>query len=246
MLINEQILNRGNLEICVDSLESAIAAQAGGASRIELCGDLSAEGTTPSAGMIALARRELQIVLHVMIRPRGGDFCYSDLEFEAMENDVVVAKRLGADGVVFGLLTPERHVDVQRTKILVDLARPMKMTFHRAFDIVAEPLSALDTIMSLGIERILSSGQKPTAMEGLPLLRKLVAAGNGKVSIMPASGITLNNIQTILHESGATEVHIGKAVTREIRYPDATLFDAKRSVVESDKVQEFVKVLNKR
>jgi copper homeostasis protein len=144
------------LEVCVDSIESAIAAQEGGAARVELCDNLAEGGTTPSAGMIEAARQHLRIGLHVMIRPRGGDFCYSDIEFEVMKKDVLITKQLGADGVVFGLLKPDHTVDLERTRDLVQLARPLRVTFHRAFDLATDSLRALEDNISLVIERILN------------------------------------------------------------------------------------------
>ncbi|MBI5216097.1 MAG: copper homeostasis protein CutC [Ignavibacteriae bacterium] len=229
------------LEICVDSIKSALAAQEGEASRVELCGDLISEGTTPSAGMIALARKVLTIRLHVMIRPRSGDFCYSDAEFEVMKWDIITAKQFGADGVVFGVLTKEYSVDVARTKELIALARPMSVTFHRAFDVVQLPLQSLEEIIQCGCNRLLTSGQANTAEEGLPLLKELVHQANGRIIIMPASGITLSNINRIIEETGAGEIHVGKAVCDVVEYSDARMFNAKRQVVNANKVQEMLK-----
>ena len=139
------------LEICVDSVEGALAAEAGGAQRVELCDNLLEGGTTPSAGMIALTRQQIHIGLQVIIRPRGGDFCYSDLEFAVMQYDVNQAKQLGADGVVIGLLNPDGTVDKARTAALIDLARPLNVTFHRAFDMAVDPHQALEELIDLGV-----------------------------------------------------------------------------------------------
>ncbi len=231
------------LEICVDSIESALAAQEGGAARVELCGDLSSEGTTPSAGMIALARKVLNIGLHVMVRPRSGDFYYSDAEFEVMKRDIITAKQFGAEGVVFGILTKEYSVDVVRTKELVALALPMSVTFHRAFDVVKNPILSFEEVIQCGCHRLLTSGQAKTAEEGLPLLKELVCRADGRIIIMPASGVTSANIGKIRDESGVKEIHVGKGVCDIVEYPDAEIFNAKRQVVNVKKVQEMLKEL---
>ncbi|CAG5009384.1 Copper homeostasis protein CutC [Dyadobacter sp. CECT 9275] len=178
-----------NIEVCAYSLESCINAQAGGAGRIELCGGLGEGGTTPSAGLIEVVREHIQIQLFVMIRPRGGDFVYDFFEHEVMKKDILLAKKLGADGVVLGVLQADGQVDVERTKALVDYASPMKVTFHRAFDITPDPLKALSAIIETGAERILTSGQKPTAAEGIALLEKLARAAGDKIEIMAGGGV---------------------------------------------------------
>jgi copper homeostasis protein len=228
------------LEVCVDSVESAMAAQEGGAARVELCDNLLEDGTTPSAGMIEMARQHLRIGLHVMIRPRGGDFCYSDVEFEVMKRDVLIAKRLGADGVVFGLLKSDHTVDLERARYLIQLARPLRVTFHRAFDLVADPLRALEEIINLGIERILTSGRAKTALDGLSLITRLVQAAAGRVIIMPGSGITPQNVRTILAASGAVEIHAGSAVSIKKEYPQSGLFLTPRHVIDPEKVRALL------
>src|ERR1051325_9212574 len=150
------------LEICADSVESAVAAEKGGAHRVELCSDLLEGGVTPSSGLIATVRDRISIGLYVMIRPRGGDFCYSEDEFEAMEQDVLAAKQLGADGIVFGILTEQGSIDRQRTHDLVQLAHPLKATFHRAFDMTNDLGRALEDIATAGINRVLTSGGEQT------------------------------------------------------------------------------------
>lgn len=229
------------LEICVDSIKSALAAQEGGATRVELCGDLSSEGTTPSAGMIVLARKVLHIGLHVMIRPRAGYFCYSDAEFEVMKRDIIAVKQFGADGVVFGVLRNDNSVDIERTKELVALARPMSVTFHRAFDVAKNPLQSLKEIIQCGCNRLLTSGQASTAEEGLPLLKELVRHADGRIVIMSATGITSSNIRKIIDETGVSEIHIGKGVCDIIEYHDAGMFNSKRQVVNDEKVREMMK-----
>lgn len=232
------------LEVCIDSLESALAAQEGGANRVELCGDLASDGTTPSYGLIAEARKQLTIGLHVMIRPRGGDFCYSELEFEIMKRDIEQAKALHVDGVVFGILIHDNRVDISRMKALIDIAKPMKITFHRAFDIVQDPMQAMEEIIQLRIDRILTSGQKPTAREGLPLIKQLVDASNDRIVIMPASGVTLENINFILNETKTREIHVGSAVSEIQKYPNAGIFNSKRRVVTKQKVHDLLNCIH--
>ena len=195
-------------EVCVNSAISAIEAQKGGAGRVELCENMHDGGTTPSAGSIRVARKNLHIPLFVMIRPRGGDFLYSDDEFEIMKEDIRMAGKLGADGVVFGMLMPDGAIDFLRMKTLVDLARPMAVTCHRAFDMTPDPLKAMDDLINLGIDRILTSGQQPTALEGSGLIRDLIAKANGRIIVMPGSGIKEHNIAELVRATGAKEVHI--------------------------------------
>jgi copper homeostasis protein len=195
------------IEVCVDSVESALAAQEGGADRVELCANLLEGGTTPSAGMIELARARLSIGLHVIIRPRGGDFCYTDTEYEVMRRDVALAKRLGANGVVIGILLPDGSVDIPRTRALVELARPLNVTFHRAFDMARDPYLALEQLVELGIERVLTSGQEPSVLEGLDLIADLVRAAAGRIIVMPGGG-TERNLKKVVAQSGVREVHV--------------------------------------
>jgi copper homeostasis protein len=228
------------IEVCVDSVESAVAAQKGGAARVELCADLAAGGTTPAAGMIEVVRKNLDIGLHVMIRPRSGDFAYSDVEFAVMKADIAAAKKRGADGVVLGILRPDRQLDVERTQVLTGLARPLSVTFHRAIDIVPDPLRALSDLVDIGVDRILTSGQAPTAIEGIPLLKRAIEAAEGKVVIMPGAGISQANIRRLLEETGAREVHVGSGVGSPLEYPAAGMFNAKRSLVVSARVRELL------
>jgi copper homeostasis protein len=196
------------IEACVDSVESAVAAQNGGAKRVELCAALLEGGLTPSAGATALTREKIDIGLHVIVRPRGGDFLYSDLEHDAMARDIDCAKTAGADGVVIGVLDAQARVDVTRTRELIDRARPMSVTFHRAFDMTRDPFAALETLIGLGVDRILTSGQEESAMAGLELLRKLVDHAGDRIIIMPAGNIHEANLAKIANETGAKELHV--------------------------------------
>ena len=195
------------LEICAGSVGSCIAAQEGGAQRIELCDNLLEGGTTPSYATIAVAREKVQIALYPIIRPRGGDFLYDALEFEVMQRDITMCKQLGCDGVVIGILTPDGQVDKERCKKLVDLAWPMGVTFHRAFDMTADPLQALEDIIEIGCERILTSGQRNTATEGAVLLKTLVQQSQERIAIMVGSGVRAHNIAALVKETGAVEYH---------------------------------------
>lgn len=194
------------VEVCVDSLESAIASERGGARRVELCSGLAEGGVTPSAGLIATARQKISIGLHVMIRPRAGDFHYSADEFDVMRRDVLMAKQLGANGVVFGILDLDANIDIQRTRALVDLARPLKVTCHRAFDMSADLFRSLQQVAETGADRILTSGGAKTALEGAATLRQLVGqTGKGAV-IMACGGINDQNVQTVVEKTAVREI----------------------------------------
>ncbi len=195
-------------EVCLDSVESALEAQKGGAHRVELCDNLFEGGTTPSAGTIRIAREKLNIGLQVMIRPRGGDFCYSDIEMEVMRQDILTARELGADGVVIGILLPDGRVDKKRSSELISLAGDMNVTFHRAFDMTRDPFEALEDIIDLGCNRILTSGQEATVPEGIDLLRQLVEKAEDRIIIMPGCGITERNMEKVIRGTGASEYHI--------------------------------------
>jgi copper homeostasis protein len=194
-------------EICVDSVDGVAAAKVADAHRVELCADLLEGGITPSRGMIRRARTIAGIRLHVIIRPRGGDFLFDDDEFAVMEGDIETAKSEGADGVVIGLLTADATIDVERSRRLIERARPMAVTFHRAFDMTADPFAALETLIGLGVDRVLTSGQEESVLEGLPLLSELVRRARDRIVIMPGGGITARNVARIVAELKPKEVH---------------------------------------
>lgn len=196
------------LEICIDSAESAVIAQTSGADRVELCANLLEGGTTPSYGMIKSTRAAIELELAVMIRPRGGDFCYSELEFAIMKHDIINAKKLGADCLVFGILRPDGTVDVARTKELVELAQPLETTFHRAFDLTSDPFQALEDIIATGIDRLLTSGLQQKAIEGKQLIKELIAIAKNRISIMPGSGVNHTNRDELLNFTLAHELHL--------------------------------------
>jgi copper homeostasis protein len=170
-------------------------------------------GTTPSGGCIKLARERLRIGLQVIIRPRGGDFLYSDTEFAVMSEDIRLAKSLGADGVVIGCLTAAGDIDVPNTRALIQLARPLNVTFHRAFDMCRDPKQALEDLIQLGVDRVLTSGQEVSVLEGLDLICELQKLAHGRIIIMPGGGLTPRNIQKIAQISGVSEVHLSARST---------------------------------
>ncbi len=175
---------------------------------MELCAGLVEGGITPSAGLIRTTRQAIDIDLHVMIRPRGGDFCYTPPEIEAMLEDIAVAADAGAEGVVFGMLQPDGKVDTTLTEKLIAASRPMSVTFHRAFDMADDPFEALETLIELGVDRILTSGQEAGVMEGLELLAELIERAGERIVVMPGCGITPRNLDRVLRETGAREVHV--------------------------------------
>jgi copper homeostasis protein len=218
--------NTMRVEICVDSATSALAAQRGGADRVELCDNLLEGGTTPSAGSIKVARRGLKIGLQVMIRPRGGDFLYSKDELEVMQEDIRMAKELGADGVVFGCLTAQGDIDCVRTEALVRLARPLKVTFHRAFDMCRDAHRGLEELIGLGVERVLTSGQEASCIEGLELIAALQKQAAARIVVLPGGGLTPRNIGKFVAATGVTEVHLSarRTVESAMTYRNSRVF----------------------
>jgi copper homeostasis protein len=197
------------VEVCADSLKSALIAQSAGADRVELCTNLAEGGTTPSIGLIEMVRKHLFIQVFVLIRPRGGDFLYTNLEFEIMKNDVHTCGKIGCDGVVVGMLNSDGTVDMPRNRELVNIAKTysMSVTFHRAFDHCVDLFQSLEDVINLGCERILTSGGKAKAIDGVPILAELIQKSNGRIFIMPGAGITPENAAEILGKTGTSEIH---------------------------------------
>ncbi len=196
-----------NIEVCAGDIQSAQAAAQGGAQRIELCSALQLDGLTPSAGTIEAVRNLSALKLHVLIRPREGNFVYDAYETDIMRNDILLARRLRADGVVIGALTPDGDIDIEVCQKLMAAAQGMQVTFHRAFDQCRDPQQALEEIITLGCTRVLSSGQQVTAEAGIPLLKQLVEQAAGRIIIMPGAGVNVQNASHILQQTGATEIH---------------------------------------
>lgn len=204
-IMTEQVL----IEVCVDSVASALAAEGGGAHRVELCSDLLEGGLTPSAGLIELVRARISIGLHVIIRPRPGDFCYAEDEIEAMRRDIEIAKNLGVDGVVLGILDAAGNVDTQRTRQLTEWARPLSVTFHRAFDLSADLLQSLERVCATGADRLLTSGGEQQCVQGVEMIGRLVGAARGRLTIMAGGGIRSENAAAIIERTGVREIHVG-------------------------------------
>jgi copper homeostasis protein len=238
------------IEICVDTVESAIEAQNAGADRIELCNNLLEGGTTPGFGTICSARNILTIGLNVIIRPRGGDFLYSDLDFDIMRRDIDSCGECGVDGIVLGILEPDGSIDIERTAKLIEFARPMSATFHRAFDMCNDPFRGLEDVIVTGADRLLTSGQKNRANEGVGLINKLITAADDRIIIMPGSGINDSNIVRIAQCSGAKEFHLtGRKVIESgmsYRKQDISLgagsyiSDFSRKVADSDMIRSII------
>lgn len=203
------------LEVVVYNIESALRAQQGGADRIELCDNPSEGGTTPSYGIIEAVRQNISMDVYVMIRPRGGDFLYSNYEFHSMKRDIYQCQKLSVDGIVLGILTPEGRIDKKRCKELIDIARPLKVTCHRAFDMTRDPFEALEDCMEIGFHRILTSGRQPQALAGADLIGELIKKANGRIAIMPGSGVNENTVQEIVRKTNCNEIHFSATAFRE-------------------------------
>ena len=195
------------LEICVNSIRSALAAEFGGADRIELCDNMAEGGTTPSAGMVLQCKQLLSIPVFPIIRPRGGDFLYSDEEFQVMKQDIAFCKGAGCEGVVIGMLNADGHIDTARCKELLEIASPMQVTFHRAFDRCNDLEQGLEDIISLGCQRVLTSGGHVSAADALETLTSLVKQAGDRIAIMAGSGVTEDNITLIAGKTGAKQFH---------------------------------------
>ena len=235
------------LEIIGFNIESCLAAQEGGADRIEQCVSPEEGGTTPPYGFIKSAREKLHIKLYTMIRPRGGDFLYNDNDFEIMKMDVEFCKKSGCDGIVTGILNTNGKVDKKRCRELIDLAYPLEATFHRAFDRVEDPFEALEDIIDLGFERILTSGLKPKAIESKTLLEELIKKADGRIIIMPGSGVTSENIISLAETTGAKEFHSSASFLKEskMEYINPQMNESLPYIsVNKDEVKKMKELLN--
>lgn len=246
-------MKKNILEVCAGDLESVIAAAQGGASRVELCSALGEGGITPSIGFLRKALEVEAVKVHVLIRPRGGDFLYSDDEISCMTDDIISARHAGAHGVVIGALTPDGDIDIKACRKMIDAAEGISITFHRAFDLCKDPLKALDEIIELGCDRLLTSGQAATALQGAPLLRKLVERAGNDLIILAGGGVTPENAGEILTLSGTNELHASarKTIKSHMRYrkegvpmgaPGSDEYS--RKVTSSEIVAEIIKAIN--
>ena len=195
------------VEICANSYQSALNAQIGGAHRLELCASLEVGGITPSAATIQLTRKNVDLELFVLIRPRGGDFCYSDEEFEVMKENIRFCQSVGVDGIVSGVLLANGKLDVKRTAELIELSHPQTFTFHRAFDRVPDPFVTLKQLKEIGVDRILTSGQQPNALAGSSMLRELVVLSGEELTILGGSGINSKNVIELIEKTNLKEIH---------------------------------------
>lgn len=214
-------------EVCANGVESCIAAQRGGADRVELCAGIPEGGTTPSLGEILVARRNLNKTrLHVIIRPRGGDFLYTSLELERMLADIDAAREAGVDGVVFGCLNSDGTLDMDANRLLMEHAKGLSVTFHRAFDRCAHPTEALEQLIDLGVDRVLTSGQQPQALQGAPLLRKLHEQAAGRITILAGCGVNESNIRQLHELTGITEYHFSarEMIKSQMQYTNPDVF----------------------
>ncbi len=225
------------LEIAANSVASALAAQDGGAGRVELCASLGEGGLTPSYATIALARERLLIPLYVLIRPRAGDFLYSELELETMRRDVEACTRLGCDGVVIGALDADGNVALGACRELIHSARGLGVTFHRAFDLARDPAHALEDLVALGCERVLTSGQRATAIEGAAEIRALIGHAGRRIVVMPGAGVDAGNVAALRDATGATELHASakRALASGMRHQPSRLPDMRGGELRSDR-----------
>jgi len=248
---NSPVENWG-LEVCANGYESALAAQNGGAKRVELCDNLAEGGTTPSYAQIALAKKNLSIEIWPIIRPRGGDFLYTDLEFELIKEDIKICKSLNCDGVVIGILKADGEIDKERCAILIELAKPLSVSFHRAFDMSNNLEKSLEDLIELGIVRVLSSGASSSAIKGAETLARLVLQAKGRISIMPGAGINENNLQQLIDKSSATEFHASakEFVSSKMKFRNSeskmgNIDDEYQYELSSvEKVRALVKIIN--
>jgi len=207
-------MNRVLLEICCGSIDDALEAAAGGADRVELCSSLFLGGLTPSFGTLVEAKKRLPIPVVVMVRPRGGGFCYTEAEMAAMERDTEMAVAQGADGVVFGILTDDGRVDVPRSARIRQLIGDREAVFHRAFDVTPDPFGALDELVDLGLTRILTSGQRDTVIESLDLIKRLIDYAGDRIQILPGGGIKPYQVDEVIARTGCRQIHVAAWATR--------------------------------
>lgn len=242
------------LEACVDSVESAIAAQKGGAKRVELCGNLIIGGTTPGKALFRAVRNYTDLEIRSLLRPRFGDFCYDKYEFEMMKEDVQMYRELGADGIVTGILCPDGRLDCERMQELLCEAGNMDVALHRAFDVCSDPYETLEKAVDLGIKTILTSGQKNSAWEGRELLRELVKRSEGRIEILAGAGVSPETIEKLVPFTGAHAYHMSGKVTLESRmqfrregvsmgFPGFSEYEIWQT--DTDKIRQAVEVLKR-
>jgi len=236
------------LEVCAYNFQSCIIAEKAGANRVELCDNHHEGGTTPSFGTIRLAREKTSIQLYPIIRPRAGNFLYNDDEIAVMRNDIMMCKDLGCNGISVGVLLKNAEVDKDLLKRIVELAHPLKVTFHRAFDFTPDPIRAMEDIIEAGCERILTSGQEIVAVDGLDTIAKLVKAAGTRIKIMPGAGIRASNIERIIRKTGATEYHSSarhKMKNEGILRRSELMYLGHSYLTDAEEVKEIINIGNK-
>ncbi|MEM6805956.1 MAG: copper homeostasis protein CutC [Bacteroidota bacterium] len=243
-----------SFEVCIDSVESALAAEAAGAHRVELCDNLYEGGTTPSYGMIRQVKKHSSLPTMVMIRPRGGDFLYTDYEFEVMKENVVQAKEAAADGLVSGLLHPDGSIDIERSRVLRDLAGDMPFTFHRAFDMVDDWEKALEDIIACGFDMILTSGLEANVNKGKERIKKIVTKADGRIKIMAGAGVRAASVEELILHTGVQHIHASAShsLTSQMQYRNPRLSmgvegydEYSRKSVSQEKVAQILHAANK-
>ena len=235
------------LEVIGFTIESCLIAQAAGAHRIELCDNPSEGGTTPSYGFIKTARENLSIELYPIIRPRGGDFLYTDREFQVMQNDLIACQQLGFKGAVIGLLNTDGNIDTKRTSALIQAAGQMEISFHRAFDRCQDPFLALEQLIDIGCKRILTSGQVPNVGNAIPMIQQLVEKAKDRIIILPGSGVRADNIATIVSQTGAKEMHSSarKAMPSKMEFNQPTMQENMQYFdVDVDEIKAMIQAIN--
>ena len=241
------------LEICVDNVESAMDARDAGADRIELCNNLFEGGITPGYGTIISARNNLNILLNVLIRPRGGDFLYNDTEYDIMRRDIDICGECGVDGIVIGILRPDGSIDLERTAKLIELSHPMSITFHRAFDMCIDPVKGLEDVIVSGADILLTSGQRNSAEEGAELIKRIIKQAGKRIKVMPGSGISEANIAMIVKVTGAKEFHLSarKVIDSEMIFRKQGIImgntdgynEFSRKVADPDRIKSIINIL---
>lgn len=232
------------VEICIDSVQSAIAAQHGGADRLEVCGPLATGGTTPSHGLVRACREQTWLPVMMMIRPHDGGFVYDEDDVKTMLHDIEVAKKLEVQGVVFGALTPDLAIDVLTTARLIEAAKPLQITFHRAFDVSADPMRYVHELINLGVDRILTSGQAATAPEGAALLRTLVEEAAGRLTILAGSGVTAANAASLVSSTGVREIHASASKPQQVTVSNGDVtFGKNRRQTDAKLVRDLVQAV---
>lgn len=226
------------LEICIDSIESALAAADGGADRLEVCSSLAVGGTTPSHGLVSACLSQTSLPVMMMIRPHDGGFVYGSCDIDVMLADIESAHALGVHGVVFGALTDNRRIDVEMCKRLVTASRPLSMTFHRAFDLVEDPLAALDQIINLGFQRVLTSGQAARAIDGVRMLQELNEHAGERITILAGSGINADNAAQIVANTGVRELHASASEPSTLQQSTSEIaFGGSHRITNADQVR---------